>query len=182
MEGDEKMYLVSLYFDEKTNKIIQSYIDKVAEKTGNTFMIDGKVPPHITISAFETKQEEQVIEYLNGFVEKMESKPLQWVSVGSFLPYVIYIAPVLNEYLHGFVETIYDAVKSVPETKMSPYYKPFGWLPHTTIGKKLSKEEMQIAFDMMQSQFQVFSGNVVRVGLAKTNPYQEIKNWELNKT
>ena len=56
------MYLVSIYFDEKTNRKIQKYIDQMAAKTGNTFMIDGNVPPHLTISAFETKQEENCID------------------------------------------------------------------------------------------------------------------------
>lgn len=55
------MYLVSIYFDEKTNKTIQGLIDKVARKTGNNFMIAGKVPPHITVSAFETKHEEEIM-------------------------------------------------------------------------------------------------------------------------
>ena len=31
------MYLVSAYFDEKTNMILQRYIDQIAEKTGNGF-------------------------------------------------------------------------------------------------------------------------------------------------
>ena len=39
------MYLVSIYFDENTNKKLQQYINKVAEQTGNTFMLDEKVPP-----------------------------------------------------------------------------------------------------------------------------------------
>ena len=59
------MYLVSIYFDEKTDQKIQQYIDKVAEKTGNTFMLDGQVPPHITVSAFETQNEVAVIEMIS---------------------------------------------------------------------------------------------------------------------
>lgn len=173
------MYLVSLYFDDATNKTIQNYINKVAEKTGNTFMVDECVPPHITISAFETKREDACIASLGNIVEQVNRGELQWVSVGEFLPYVIHISPVLNEYLHELITKIYDSIKEVPETKMSPYYKPFGWFPHTTIGKKLSKKEMQVALEVMHSHFQTFSGNVIRIGLAKTNPYQEIKNWEL---
>lgn len=173
------MYLVSLYFDDKTNKIIQNYINKVAEKTGNMFMLDGNVPPHITVSAFETKREDACVNLLENIVTEFKPDDLQWVSLGTFLPYVIYLMPVLNEYLHGVIETVYDEIGKVPETKMSPYYRPFGWLPHTTIGKKLSKEELKIAFDVMQNQFQVFEGTVTKVGLAKTNPYQEIKTWEL---
>lgn len=173
------MYLVSLYFNENTNKIIQNHIKSVAEKTGNSFMLDENVPPHITVSAFETKQEEACVKMLENIVTQMETGQVQWVSVGTFLPYVIHITPVLNDYLQKMIVTIYDEIQCVPETKMSPYYKPYGWMPHTTIAKKLSKEKMKVAFEVMQNQFQVFEGMVTKIGLAKTNPYHEIKTWEL---
>jgi len=173
------MYLISIYFDDKTNYKIEQLIRKVAEKSGNTFMLDGKVPPHITISAFETKQEEIVIEKLEQTVEKMGKGTINWASVGVFLPYVLYLAPVLSEYLHGLSVQIHESVKNIEETKISPYYRPFQWIPHTTVGKKLEKEEMLAGFAALQNSFGMFEGNVVRIGLAKTNPYREIKNWEL---
>ena len=43
------MYLISIYFDKQTNKTLQRYIDKIAEKTNNHFMIENRVPPHITL-------------------------------------------------------------------------------------------------------------------------------------
>ena len=55
------MYLISLYFDEWTNKKIQLYMEQIAQKTGNMAMIDGKVPPHITLSAFDMAEEEKAI-------------------------------------------------------------------------------------------------------------------------
>ena len=168
------MYLISIYFDEQTNKKIQSFINQVAEKTGNTFMIDGKVPPHITISALETKNEEQIIEALEKAVSRIKSEQLQWVSVGQFFPYVIYLTPVLNEYLHSMSQEVYESLKDTGDTEISPYYRPFQWLPHTTIGKKLSQEEMCIAFEIVQKNFSMFNGRVTKIGLAKTNPYQDI--------
>ena len=57
--------------------------------------------------------------------------------------------------------------------------KKFGWLPHTTIAKKLSQEEMRTAFMVLQESFGMFFGDVVRIGLAKTNPYEDIVTWEL---
>ena len=168
------MYLISIYFDEETNKKIQSYINQVAEKAGNTFMIDGKVPPHITISALETKNEEQIIEALEKAVSRIKSEQLQWVSVGQFFPYVIYLTPVLNEYLHSMSQEVYESLKDTGDTEISPYYRPFQWLPHTTIGKKLSQEEMRIAFEIVQKNFSMFNGRVTKIGLAKTNPYQDI--------
>ena len=173
------MYLVSIYFDEKTNKNIQNLIDKTACKTGNNFMIEGKVPPHITVSAFETKQEEKVLERLRAVTKDLSQNNLRWVSVGTFLPNVIYLAPVLNEYLLNMAQNIYEKMESVDETIMSPFYRPFQWVPHTTIGKLLTKEQMREAFEVLQEQFVPFEGTVTKIGLAKTNPYTELALFEL---
>ena len=155
-------------------------IKQVAEKSGNTFMIDGNVPPHITVSAFETFDENAAVDVLEKVVNELKSGELQWASVGQFFPYVIFAAPVLNEYLHDMSVKVYESLNSLDGVKISPYYRPFQWLPHTTIGKKLSKEEMKVAFDVMQNSFGMFKGQVVKIGLAKTNPYREVVNWELN--
>ena len=173
------MYLVSIYFDEKTNRRVQQYIDKVAEKTGNTFMLDGKVPPHITISAFETQDEAAAIESLERALARLRQGTLEWVSVGEFFPYVIFLIPVLNEYLHEMSVIVNDELSNTNGIKISPYYRPFQWLPHTTIAKKLSKEEMQIAFEVLQNSFGMFEGEVVKIGLARPNPHRDIATWEL---
>lgn len=173
------MYLISLYFDEKTNYKIEQLIKKTAEKSGNMFMIDGKVPPHITVSAFETKQEKDVIIKLEEYAQGTKKGNLQWVSVGTFLPHVIYISPVLNEYLHTMSEDIFETLNGIDDTIISKYYRPFQWLPHTTIGKTLSGEEMKKAFEVLQEQFAVLTGTVTKIGLAKTNPYEELALFSL---
>lgn len=174
------MYLISIYFDERTNRRFQQYIDKVAEKTGNTFMLDGEVPPHITISAFEIQDEAVVIEALNSLVHKLQKGQLTWASVGQFFPYVMYMTPVLNEYLHEMSEMIYLALSDLVGVQVSAHYMPYHWMPHTTIAKKLSEEQMRIAFEVLQNSFSVFEGEVVRIGLAKPNPHRDIATWELS--
>ena len=173
------MYLVSLYFDEKTNKNILNLIDKVTRKTGNDFMIAGKVPPHITVSVFETKRENEVLERLQAVAAELTCDNLRWVSVGTFLPNVIFLTPVLNAYLQNMTQAIYGIIKDVDETKMNPYYLPFQWIPNTTIAKLLSKEQMQNAFEVLQEQFVPFEGTVTKIGLAKTNPYTELALFDL---
>ena len=173
------MYLVSIYFDEKADQRIRGMIKQVAEKTGNSFMLDGNVPPHITVSAFETNDEDTAVCVLKKVANSLQRGEIQWASVGQFFPYVIYAAPVLNQYLHEMSARVYGELSQCEGIKVSPYYRPFQWLPHTTIGKKLSKEEMQVAFQVLQNSFGMFSGQVIRIGLAKTNPYQEIINFEL---
>ncbi len=175
------MYLISAYFDDKTNNRIMQYINHVAKKTGNTFMLDNKVPPHITISSFETKAIESVIPILEQICLEIDQGIVQWTCVSTFLPYVIYLSPVLSAYLHGLSVEIVSGLKQIDDIHLSPYYQPFQWMPHTTIGKKLSKSQMQIAFQILQHQFGPFEGTITQIGLAKTNPYEEIITINLNK-
>lgn len=168
------MYLISAYFDDNTTQRIQQYINQVAKKTGNTFMLDKNVPPHITISAFETRKEQQAIRLLEDATMTLEQGTLQWVSAGIFFPSVIYLAPVLNQDLHTLSVRIQDLLQQIDDISISKYYQPFSWVPHATIGKKLSQEELYQAFAVLQHQFGVFSGQITELGLAKTNPYENL--------
>ena len=55
------MYLISAYFDENTNKILKHLQQKIADKTGNDFMIRNNVMPHLTISAIEARNVDVLI-------------------------------------------------------------------------------------------------------------------------
>ena len=76
------MYLVSIYFDEQTDKRIRQYINQIARRSGNTYMIDGNIPPHITISAFETNRESEAIALLEQRLSNFKQGTLQWAGVG----------------------------------------------------------------------------------------------------
>ena len=59
------------------------------------------------------------------------------------------------------------------------YYLPMSWLPHITLAKTLDDEQMKLAFEYMQKHFVSIKSKVERVGLAKTNPHQEIMDIKL---
>lgn len=172
--------MVSIYFDENTNKIIQRYIKKIAEQTGNSFMPDHNVPPHMTISSVEARSGDILIPYIKQLENKLAGGTISFISVGAFFPYVLYMTPVLNEYLQDLSKKIYNEVSLVPETTVSRLYRPMQWFPHVTLGKTLNKEQMQIAFRIMQEGFQPFEAKVVRLGLAKTNPHEDIFFYDLD--
>ena len=93
------MYLITVYFDEQSNKTIQRYMNKVAEYTGNHFMIDNTVPPHLTVLSFQSNDQQDVINRLKKSINSLFTGSIYYVSLGVFLPYVLYITPVLNNYL-----------------------------------------------------------------------------------
>ena len=174
------MYLVSLYFNEEAALKIQRLINKVADKSGNKYMIQGKVPPHITIAAFHSRDEDKVIEVLDHRIKAMKRGRIDWVSLGVFKSSVIFLMPILNEYLHNMSLSIYEGISSLENIDISKYYLPFQWMPHTTIGKKLNKEELYLAFQELDKEFSIFNGIVTRISLSKTKPYEDIAVWNLD--
>ena len=174
------MYLISIYFDEKTNDRIKSYMKEVGEATGNSFMLEHNVPPHITISGVETLHEDMILDSLNRVMRELSKNKIEWVTVGTF-PTVIFIQPVLHQYLHRLSSAMYDGIRKIPDTKISRFYIPFNWLPHATIAKQLTEDEMRKAFDVLQRNFSMFEGTVVRVELAKKTPYRVIASWDLDE-
>lgn len=173
------MYLISVYFDNQSNKIMERYIRQIAERTGNTFMTDNHVPPHLTISSIEARNGELLIPYVEKLNGSLKSGSIAIVSVGLLFPYVMYLTPVFNEYLLEISKQVYNSVKGIPETSISRYYQPMQWLPHITLGKKLTKEQMQMAVEIMQNQFAPFEAKIVRLGLAKTNPHEDVLTFGL---
>lgn len=181
LKRKKKMYLISIYFDETTDHKIRSYMKQIAKHTDNTAMLEGNVPPHITISAFRCNSEVLARACFERITRKVFAGELQWVSVGAFLPQVLYLSPVLNEYLQKISETIYKEVTQEEEIFLSGNYRPYAWMPHATLAKQLTKEQMKNAFEVMQNQFGPFRSKVIKIGLAKTNPYTDLEIFELKE-
>ena len=162
------MYQVTLFFDQKTETILQNYINTVAEASGNWFMVENKVPPHMTIAAFDAPNDEiakKVWEKMKTFQEG----EVQLVSIGGFLPYVLNIQVVYNSYLHALSSAISEIMTG--EVLSSKYYQPFQWMPHVTIAKKLESDQLQKGFCVLAKSFQPLTGKVVDMQLTKMNPY-----------
>lgn len=173
------MYLISVYFDEKTNKILKRYIDKIAESTGNDFMVSHKVPPHMTISAIEARNVDSLVSTFSSLESRLTDGTIDVVTVGQLFPYVIYGGVVMNEYLLDLSNLVYKAFKDIPDTSISKYYQPLSWLPHITLGKTLDKDQMMKAFCVMQENFVPINARVTQIGLAKVNPHEDVVRFEL---
>ena len=173
------MYLISAYFDENTTNVLNGYIEKVAQATGNDFMVAHNVPPHLTLSAIEARSVDVLVpafEMLDGRISKGD---ISLITVGQLMPKILYVAPYLNEYLQNLEQQILDCFKAIPDTTISNYYRPFSWLPHITLAKTLNREQMVTAVQMMED-FKRLDASIVRLGLAKVNPHEDVKIIELD--
>lgn len=168
------MYLITVYFDEKTSKQLERYIKSIAEVSGNDFMTKNNVPPHMTISSIEARSAGVLKDRFEHLCDNLSAGNIQIVSVGQLFPYVMYATPVLNSYLQELAEKVYESVSDIPETSVNKCYQPGSWLPHITLGKTLTKIQMQNAFLKMQSSFSPLKAQVTAISLASTNPNKDI--------
>ena len=173
------MYLISVYFDNAATRRIQTLIEQIAAASGNHYMTDKKVPPHLTLSAIEARSVDVLIPAVQQLNGRLRQGSIQFVTVGQLFPYVLYTMPVLNAYLQDLALQVGSAVSGIPETAVSKYYHPRSWLPHVTLGKTLSKEQMRLAFAVVQDKFSVFHAQVTALGLAKVNPHEDVLWYEL---
>ncbi len=168
------MYLISAYFDDESAAAIKHVMDAVYKATGNDFMIANQVPPHMTIGAFEQKNDEAAKSLFQFMTESFKSESVLIASVGEFFPYVIYLEAVQNRYLHEMSEMVNSNLKRNPETRINKFYKPFQWIPHITIAKTLDNSQMLKAFEVLQNTFRPFEAKIERFGLSKPNPHRDL--------
>ncbi len=168
------MYLISAYFDERSENTLQKLIDLIAESTGNRFMTENKVPPHLTLCALETKSPDELASRLKEISKNMRGGEVPIVAVGEFFPYVIFASPLMNRYLNEISKTVLDCVKKIPEVSVNRFYTTGNWFPHITLGKTLSKEELRLAFSEMQNSFVPFDAKITEIAVSATNPHRDI--------
>lgn len=173
------MYLVSLYFDGETEKKLQRYIRRTAEKTGNYYMLERRIPPHLTIAASESRKEEELAAALDECAGAWYAETIHWAAIGSFKPHVLFLAPVLNRYLHELCVSANRAADRLDDGGKPNKYQPFGWIPHATIARTLTEKQMLVGFQVLQANFSPFTGKGTRIGLARSSPYEDIRMWEL---
>ena len=58
-------------------------------------------------------------------------------------------------------------------------YLPNHWVPHAAIAVKLTPEALKEAFAVVQEKFTPFEAIAERIVLARAEPYEELKAWEL---
>ena len=172
-------YAVVLYFDKETESYFRDVIVSIAESGVGNYMIENKVIPHITIADFHTEN----IDNIKNALEKCSSdfKPgdVIWASLGSFVPHVLFAAPVMNEYLLNSCVTINRIIKPLASHCGNGQYLPFQWVPHTTLASRLDSESLSMAFKIALQRFSATKGKCCKISLLQCSPVQEIKTWDL---
>ena len=174
-------YAVTLEFDRETVNKIQEFIDEVAKVTGCDYMKQSKIPPHVTVSALVSDNEEALLLEMESIAESMNRDFIWFANIGVFNPFVIYLGPVMNEFLQNICRTVNERLLQHADIGNRGRYLPNQWVPHAAIAVKLTPEALKEAFSIVQEKFSAFGATAEKIVLARAEPYEELKAWELKE-
>jgi len=174
-----KSYAIALYFDSAAEKTAQRLIDSAAAASGNTYMQAVNIPPHVTLCAVDSEDESALLTALDGICADMTRGTVSFASIGIFNPKVLFLSPVMNEYLLTANRTINQTLLPLGTAGDEGHYLPFCWVPHAALAVQLTAEELMQAFAAVQREFSPFAATADRLVLASFNPYTEIMSWKL---
>lgn len=172
-------YAITLEFDKDTENKIRAMMDEVAAATGCTFMLDAGVPPHVTVSMVVSDDEERLISDIGDIAEGMQKHRISFANIGVFNPYVIYLGPVMNEFLLDTCKTVNDRLLKYNEAGNLSRYLPYQWVPHAAVAVGLQPGTINEAFSIVLNKFTAFDATAEKIILARAEPYEELRSWEL---
>ena len=172
-------YAVTLEFDRETQNRIQELIDEVAKATGCDYMKQSKIPPHVTVSALVSDNEETLLTEMESIAEAMNKGVIWFANIGVFNPFVIYLGPVMNEFLQNTCCTVNERLLKYAEVGNRGRYLPNQWVPHAGIAVKLTPEALKEAFAIVQEKFSAFSATAEKIVFCRAEPYEELRSWNL---
>ena len=174
-------YAIVLYFDDTTNKIIGNIIERAASLSGNNYMLDINIPPHVTLGCFFSDKQVDLHERVESFVKSVTPFEVTFHSIGAFEPYVLFASPVKDECLTQLNALLHESLLNSYEPAENANYLPDRWMPHCSLAVRLDAEQFAKA-KAIESEIDLpFTARVTKIALAKCNPYNVMATWNINE-
>ena len=174
-------YAVSVHFSKEVNEIIFTTEKEIAEITGNDFMIQNKVPPHITIGAFHgtRENESRLLQSVEDFTREQKSGIVQFKTIGNFNEKVLFLQPEKDEYLIKLNDDIHQLLLPEYEKGENGYYIPEVWFPHMTLAIRLNQGQYEKALKCAQKITLPLNAKVSEISVYQCSPFLLLKSFAI---
>ena len=176
-------YAVSLHFSQKVNEIIVSTLQAIADETENCFMIENKIPPHITIGAFHAAREEEakLLQLVEDFARDQKAGSVQFSQVGDFNGKVLFLKPEKNLFLSEINNALHNLLLPEFEKAENGYYLPDIWFPHTTLATRLNQSQFSAAEEIAKQITLPLEAAIDELAVYQCSPFLELKKYKLSR-
>lgn len=177
-----KDYAVVLHFDRDGEARLDAVVRAAARECGNRYMLEQRIPPHLTLAMFRCADVAPVVEAIEAELAGFPRREIEFAAIEAFAPRVVYASPVKDAALAKANLWANALVAALSELDgEGAYYLPDRWLPHATLATKLSDAQFPVALRTAQEGFAPFRAVCDRLALAECNPYKSLKVWTLDQ-
>ena len=156
-------------------------IERTATLSGNSYMLDINIPPHVTLGCFLSDEQSDLLEKVESFVKSVTPFEVTFHSIGAFEPYVLFASPVKDERLTQLNALLHESLLNSYEPAENANYLPDRWMPHCSLAVRLDAEQFAKA-KAIESEIDLpFTARVTKIALAKCNPYNVMATWNINE-
>ena len=135
-------YAVLLYFDEKSKNDIKNRISKIDVEN-----YDIGLPPHITLFSWFSESADNYIEQIKVFASSRTKIKMTLSSFGVFntMGKYLFLSPVRSDDFSLLHNDLIDSIKlSANDTYEELYVNNDKWVPHCTIGYRLTNQSLPV--------------------------------------
>lgn len=175
-------YAISLHFSQNVNEIITSAVTSIAEVTGNRFIIENKIPPHVTIGAFHATKENEpkLMQVVEDFSKSQKSGMVHFTEIGNFNGKVLFLKPEKDAFLSEINKKLHEVLLPEFEKAENGYYLPDIWFPHTTLATRLNQTQYTEALNIAERIKLPLESVITEVSVYQCPPFAELERFPLS--
>lgn len=189
----QQTYAISLLPDQEAAAQIRTAVQELARHSGNNFMVEHAVPPHLTLGLFHAQETDLALlqELFKEFSERargvlQKDFCLEFFGADNFLDKVIFLslgnpeeAKKKNPALFELNAALHKIFLERFEPGDNRNYIPANWHPHIALSVKMNAAQFKKGFDFAQSLCLPKRAAAASLSLALCKPYKEIEKVEL---
>lgn len=174
-------YAVSLQFSMDVNEIISSAVSLIAEETGNSFIIENRIPPHITIGAFHAARDDEgkLLRLVEDFSRNQKTGLVHFTGIGNFKEKVLFLKPEKDGFLTEINRKLHELILPEFEKGDNGYYLPEVWFPHTTLATRLNQKQFAGALAIAEKISLPLKAEACETGFYQCSPFMELKRFTI---
>ena len=174
-------YAVLIYFDHASEVKIRRIQSEVSRVTGNNYLSDNNILPHITLSLFSKESYQDILEDLASYAAELRDISVSLSSIGVFNsnPAVVNLLPVVSDDLIRTHKSL-TAKLSRHISDFNPYYERANWVPHCAVAVNISPDELIGAIETTCRLFTPIICTFSTLSLVECNPYSKVADWKIN--
>lgn len=159
----EKFITVMAFFDDNTQKVLQS-IQESFETAYGTDTKTKDIPFHITLGSYPVEEKDEIVSRITAVASQTKAFDVSFVGLNHFGNVVRYMEPEIS-----------DELRKLHKHFDSDYANGFpGWAPHATIYRHSEPTEIALSEEITQKLHMISSPKIVGIELGEFFPPKKI--------